>query len=40
MLSKGRYHICNQCVSLCADILQMELDRRAKRVTEGGECKA
>ncbi len=25
MLSKGDYHICNECVSLCADILQMEL---------------
>ncbi len=25
MLSRGDYHICNECVALCADILQMEL---------------
>ena len=25
MLSQGRYHICNECVFLCADILRMEL---------------
>lgn len=25
MLSQGGYHICNECVALCADILQMEL---------------
>lgn len=25
MLSQGAYHICNECVSLCADILRMEL---------------
>lgn len=25
MLSQGSYHICNECVALCADILQMEL---------------
>lgn len=25
MLSQGAYHICNECVALCADILKMEL---------------
>lgn len=25
MLSQGGYHICNECVALCADVLQMEL---------------
>jgi hypothetical protein len=25
MLSQGSYHICNECVALCADILRMEL---------------
>ena len=25
MLSQGGYHICNECVALCAEILQMEL---------------
>ncbi len=25
ILSQGAYHICNECVALCADILQMEL---------------
>ena len=25
MLSQGGYHICNECVALCADILKMEL---------------
>lgn len=25
ILSQGGYHICNECVALCADILRMEL---------------
>lgn len=25
LLSQGDYHICNECVALCADILRMEL---------------
>lgn len=25
LLSQGEYHICNECVALCADILRMEL---------------
>jgi hypothetical protein len=25
MLSQSGYHICNECVFLCADILRMEL---------------
>jgi hypothetical protein len=25
LLSQGSYHICNECVALCADILRMEL---------------
>jgi hypothetical protein len=25
LLSQGGYHICNECVALCADILRMEL---------------
>ena len=25
MLSQGNYHICNECIALCADILRMEL---------------
>jgi hypothetical protein len=25
VLSQGSYHICNECVALCADILRMEL---------------
>ncbi len=25
LLSQGDYHICNECVALCSDILRMEL---------------
>lgn len=25
LLSQGNYHICNECVALCSDILRMEL---------------
>lgn len=25
LLSQGSYHICNECVALCADVLRMEL---------------